>query len=43
MSLNTEVKVPVPEHRAVKRRMGDKMYLYYANIPAATADGSICV
>ena len=30
MALNGEVKVPVPEHGAVKRRMGDKIYLYYA-------------
>ena len=30
MALNQEVKVPVPEHGVVKRRMGDKIYLYYA-------------
>ena len=30
MALKGEVKVPVPEHGAVKRRMGDIIYLYYA-------------
>lgn len=30
MALDNSVKVPVPEHGAVKRRMGDKVYLYYA-------------
>lgn len=30
MALNTSVKVPVPEHGTVKRKMGDKIYLYYA-------------
>lgn len=30
MSLDNSVKVPIPEHGAVKRRMGDKVYIYYA-------------
>ncbi len=30
MALNRSVKVPVPEHGAVKKRMGDKVYIYYA-------------
>ncbi len=30
MALNKNVKVPMPEHGAVKRRMGDKVYVYYA-------------
>ena len=30
MALDANVKVPVPEHGTVKRRMGDKVYLYYA-------------
>ena len=30
MALDATVKVPVPEHGTVKRRMGDKIYLYYA-------------
>lgn len=30
MALDHSVKVPVPEHGAVKRRMGDKVYIYYA-------------
>ena len=28
MSLDNSVKVPIPEHGAVKRRMGDKVYIY---------------
>lgn len=30
MALNSSIKVPMPEHGAVKRRMGDKVYVYYA-------------
>ena len=30
MALDATIKVPVPEHGTVKRRMGDKIYLYYA-------------
>ena len=30
MALDSTKKVPVPEHGTVKRRMGDKIYLYYA-------------
>ncbi len=30
MALNSSIKVPLPEHGAVKRRMGDKVYIYYA-------------
>ena len=30
MALDPSRKVPVPEHGTVKRRMGDKIYLYYA-------------
>lgn len=30
MSLNSNVKVPMPEHGVVKRKMGDKIYVYYA-------------
>lgn len=30
MALDSSKKVPVPEHGVVKRRMGDKVYLYYA-------------
>lgn len=30
MSLNNNVKVPMPEHGCVKRKMGDKVYVYYA-------------
>ena len=30
MALNNNIKVPMPEHGAVKRRMGDKVYVYYA-------------
>ncbi len=30
MALNSSVKVPIPEHGAVKKRMGDKVYIYYA-------------
>ena len=30
MALNQNVKVPFPEHGCVKRKMGDKVYVYYA-------------
>ena len=30
MALNSSVKVAIPEHGVVKKRMGDKIYLYYA-------------
>ena len=30
MALNSSVKVALPEHGVVKRRMGDKIYIYYA-------------
>lgn len=30
MALDMNVKVPMPEHGVVKRRMGDKIYVYYA-------------
>lgn len=30
MALNNAVKVAVPEHGTVKKRMGDKVYIYYA-------------
>ncbi len=30
MALNSSIKVAMPEHGAVKRRMGDKVYVYYA-------------
>ena len=30
MALDASKKVPVPEHGTVKRKMGDKIYLYYA-------------
>ena len=30
MSLNENIKVPMPEHGVVKRKMGDKVYVYYA-------------
>ncbi len=30
MVLNNSVKVAVPEHGTVKKRMGDKVYIYYA-------------
>lgn len=30
MALERSVKGPVPEHGAVKKRMGDKVYIYYA-------------
>ena len=30
MLLNKNVKVPMPEHGAVKRKVGDKIYVYCA-------------
>lgn len=30
MALNSSIQVPVPEHGTVKRKMGDKVYVYYA-------------
>lgn len=30
MALDASRKVPIPEHGTVKRKMGDKIYLYYA-------------
>ncbi len=30
MALNSSVKVAIPEHGVVKKRMGDKIYLYYS-------------
>ena len=30
MALNSSIKVAMPEHGAVKRRMGDKVYVHYA-------------
>ena len=30
MALDAPRKVPLPEHGVVKKRMGDKTYIYYA-------------